>query len=108
MGQVTRFTDSNFKYQVLESSAPVLVDFWASWCPPCKMVEPVIAELAVEYEGRIEVGKLQVDRNPKTRDFFKILGVPTFAVFRNGEIVVQRTGAQSKDQLRQMLDAVLS
>ncbi len=107
MGQVVRLTDANFEREVLESDIPVLVDFWASWCPPCKMVEPVMADLATHYDGQIKVGKLHVDRNPKTRNRYNILGVPTFALFRGGKVVAQKTGAQSKKQLQQMLAEVL-
>jgi len=107
MGEALHLTDTNFEEEVLQSEVPVLVDFWASWCPPCKMVEPVVEELAVEYRGRLRVGKLHVDQNPKTRDRYQILGVPTFALFQLGEIVQQRTGAQAKRQLQQMLEKVL-
>jgi thioredoxin 1 len=107
MGQVVRLTDANFEREVVEAEIPVLVDFWASWCPPCKMVEPVVAGLAADYDGQIKVGKLHVDQNPKTRDRYQILGVPTFVLFRGGEVVAQRTGAQSKKQLLQMLAEVL-
>ena len=107
MNHSLRVTDASFEQEVIESAIPVLVDFWASWCPPCKMVEPVIEELALEYDGRVKVCKLHVDRNPKTRDRYQILGVPTFAVFRDGELVAQRIGAQSKRQLEGLLGEVL-
>jgi len=107
MGQTVRLTDTNFEREVLASGIPVLVDFWASWCPPCKMTEPVIDELAIEYDGRLKVGKLNVDQNPQMAARYRVMGVPTFAVFCGGRVVQQRTGAQSKGQLRQMLDEVL-
>jgi thioredoxin 1 len=106
MGQAVRVTDKTFD-TVLESKRPVLVDFWASWCPPCKMVEPVLEELAEEYADRVLVCKLHVDRNPKTRDKYQILGVPTFAMFRGGELISRRTGAQSKRQLEDLMAEVL-
>ena len=107
MGQAVRVTDKTFSLEVLEAGRPVLVDFWASWCPPCKMVEPVLEELAQEYEDRVLICKLHVDRNPKTRAKYQIFGVPTFAVFRDGELVSRRTGAQSKGQLESLLGEVL-
>lgn len=94
-----RLTDANFKEQVLDSEIPVLVDFWASWCPPCKMVEPVIAGLTSELDGRIKIGKINVDQNPKTSAEFKISGVPTFILFKKGEILTKAVGARSKQQL---------
>jgi thioredoxin 1 len=107
MGRSLRLTDTNFEQEVLASEVPVLVDFWASWCPPCKMTEPVVDELAAEYDGRLKVGKLNVDRNPRTRERYRIAGVPTFVVFRGGEPAGQRTGAQSRGQLERMLEEVL-
>jgi thioredoxin 1 len=103
MGAVIRLTDANFEREALQSEVPVLVDFWASWCPPCKMVEPVIKVLAQAHDGRVKVGKLHVDRNPRTRERYQILGVPTFIVFRDGEAAGRRTGAQSQKQLEGLL-----
>ncbi|MFC1599186.1 thioredoxin [Candidatus Omnitrophota bacterium] len=99
-----RLTVSNFKEQVLESTIPVLVDFWSSWCPPCKMVEPIVEELASELEGRIKVGKINVDQNPKTSAEFNIAGVPTFALFKEAKLVKRETGARSKKQLLTMIE----
>ena len=107
MSRVIHLTDLNFETEVLAADVPVLVDFWASWCPPCKMVEPVVAELAEEYDGKIKVGRLHVDQNPRIASRYQIMGVPTFVLFRSGEIIRQRTGAQSKGQLRQMLGEVI-
>lgn len=107
VGKAERLTDINFDQKVVQSDLPVLVDFWASWCPPCKMVEPILEELAVEYSGLLTIAKLHVDQNPRTRDRYQILGVPTFVLFRDGQDIARRTGAQSKGQLRQMLDLVL-
>ncbi len=107
MGFAVRLTDANFEREVLKSDLPVLVDFWASWCPPCKMVEPVIEALAQEYDGRLKVGKLHVDQNPKTASRYQIMGVPTFILFQDGGAIDRRTGSQSKTQLLQMLGKVL-
>jgi thioredoxin 1 len=100
---VMKFNDDNFKEEVLESKIPVLVDFWASWCPPCKMVEPIVEELAYEYSEKVKIGKLNVDQNPKTVAEYNIYGVPTFILFNEGKIVQRRTGAQTKAQLKDML-----
>ena len=100
------FNDSNFKQQVLESDIPVLVDFWASWCPPCKMTEPLINKLSQEYDGKVKIGKMNVDQNPRTATIYGIKGVPTFITFKEGKIVEKRVGAQTEGQLRKMLNAV--
>ena len=98
-----RFTSANFKEEVLESKIPVLVDFWASWCVPCKMTESVIEELADELKGKIKIGKLNVDQNPKIASEFNIGGVPTFILFKEGKVVKRETGARSKQQLLGMI-----
>ena len=107
MGHLLRLTDTSFELQALECDRPVLVEFWASWCPPCKMMEPTLAELAVEYEGRLKVCKINTDQNPHTTMHYKVQGVPTFIVFQAGELSERRVGAQSKGQLVSMLNKVL-
>jgi len=102
-----KFTDSDFKDEVLNSNVPVLVDFWASWCPPCKMTEPLIDKLSQEYDSKVKIGKINVDQNPQTSAEYAIKGVPTFITFKAGEIVERRVAAQTERQLRQMLDDVL-
>ena len=104
MGESLRFTDKNFRQQVLDSEIPVFVDFWGSWCPPCKMVEPVIVELAEEFEGKIKVGKLNVDQNPATRAMYEIAGVPTFMLFKNGEVLFRVVGVRGKKQLVELIE----
>ena len=100
------FTDANFEEEVLNSDIPVLVDFWASWCPPCKMTEPLIDKLAQEYDGKVKIGKINVDQNPRTSAEYRIKGVPTFITFQSGKIVERRVAAQTEGQLRKMLNAV--
>lgn len=104
MSQVLRLTDRNFEQDVFQSEIPVMVDFWASWCPPCKMVEPVIEDLASEYADTIKFGKINIDQNPRVATEYQIKGVPTFILFNSGKIVERRVGAQSKEQLKEMLE----
>ena len=102
-----RFTDKTFKKEVLESNLPVFVDFWGSWCPPCKMVEPIMDELANRFNGKIKVGKLNVDQNPQTRSMFDIGGAPTFILFKNGQVLERIVGARSKKQLVEFIENAL-
>ena len=99
-----RISDADFTQNVLQSDIPVLVDFWASWCPPCKMTEPMIDKLAKEYEGKVKIAKLNVDQNPNIAARYGIKGVPTFILFRANEIVDRKVAAQSERQMRRMLD----
>ena len=101
------FTEENFNNDVLESDKPVLVDFWAEWCGPCKMIGPVVEELAGEYEGKAIIGKVNVDENPETSAKFGIRSIPTLLVIKNGEIVDKQIGAVPKAVLAQKIDAQL-
>lgn len=91
--------DQNFESEVLNSSEPVLVDFWAEWCGPCKMMSPLVDEIARELSGKVKVVKLNIDENPNTPTRYGIRGIPTFMVFRNGELVETKVGGMSKSQL---------
>ncbi len=107
MANVVEFTDSNFESEVLSSEVPVLVDFTAVWCGPCKAIAPTIEKLAGEYEGRIKIGKLDIDHNPKTPAKFHVRAVPTLIVFKDGKAVNQVVGAVNERKMRAMLDGVL-
>ena len=100
-------TDSSFKSEVIESEIPVLVDFWAPWCGPCKTVAPVLDELANEYEGKVKIVKLNVDENQSTATEFGIKSIPTLIIFKSGKAVDQTMGAQPKENLKQMIDKSL-
>ena len=103
-----RLTDKNFEEEVLKSDIPVLVEFWASWCPPCKMMEPILRKLEIEYEGKVKIGTLNVDLNPKTAARYRITGVPTFIIFKNGEEVYRAVAAKSEEELREIIEKVLA
>jgi thioredoxin 1 len=99
--------DSNFDQIVLQAETPVLVDFWAAWCGPCRMVAPLVEELAEEYEGRISFTKLDVDQNPKTASKYGIMSIPTLLIFKKGEPVSHIVGFRPKAELKRSLDAAL-
>ena len=107
MGNPITITDDSFQTEVVESSLPVLVDFWAVWCGPCRMVAPIVDELAVEYDGRLKVGKVDVDSEQKIAADFGIRSIPTLLIFKNGELADQVVGAVPKKQLVEKLEAVL-
>ncbi len=100
-----QFTDVNFQKEVLESNIPVLVDFYADWCGPCKMIAPIVAELATEYEGAFKIGKLNVDQEQDTAEKYRVMSIPTLLIIKNGEVVDKVVGLVSKQVLQEKLDA---
>lgn len=98
-----KITSGNFESEVMESDIPVLIDFWASWCAPCKMMLPVVAQLAEEYEGKVKVGKVNVEEEPELAGRFQVMSIPMFAVVKDGKVVNQMIGARPKSELEAIL-----
>jgi thioredoxin 1 len=104
---IIHVTDANFETEVLKSADPVLVDYWADWCGPCKMLAPVLDEIASEYAGKVKVAKLNIDENPGTPPRYGIRGIPTLMLFKDGEVEATKIGAVSKSQLTAFIDSNL-
>ena len=104
---IISLTDDSFDADVLQSDVPVLVDYWAEWCGPCKMIAPVLEEIAEEYAGKLKVAKLNIDQNEATPPKFGIRGIPTLMIFKNGQIEGTKVGALSKSQLTAFIDSTI-
>lgn len=102
---IINITDETFEAEVLKAEGPVLVDYWAEWCGPCKMIAPVLEEIAEEYNGRLKVCKLNIDENEQTPPKFNIRGIPTLMLFKNGNVDATKVGALSKSQLAAFIDS---
>ena len=103
--KIVHTTDSNFETDVLNSGMPVLVDYWAEWCGPCKMIAPVLDDIAEEYDGKLRIVKLNIDENPQTPPKYGIRGIPTLMLFKGGNVEATKVGAVSKSQLAAFIDA---
>ena len=102
---ILNITDSSFEEEVLKSAQPVMLDFWAEWCGPCKMIAPILDELAGQYKGQLTVAKINIDDNQKTPETYAVRGIPTLILFKDGEVAATRVGAASKSQLEAFIDA---
>lgn len=102
---ILHITDSSFEEEVLKSPQPVMLDFWAEWCGPCKMIAPILDQLAGQYKGRLTVAKINIDDNQKTPETYAVRGIPTLILFKDGEVAATRVGAASKSQLEAFIDA---
>lgn len=105
--QIVYVTDDSFEQDVINSDVPVLVDYWAEWCGPCKMIAPILEEMVTEYGDKIKVAKLNIDENPNTPPKYGIRGIPTLMLFKNGEVEATKVGALSKSQLAAFIDSNL-
>jgi thioredoxin 1 len=107
MSGINHVTDASFEQEVLKAPGPVLVDFWAEWCGPCKMIGPVLEEISGDYSGKLKIAKLNIDENPQTPPKYGIRGIPTLMLFKNGQVEATKVGAVSKSQLAAFIDGNL-
>jgi thioredoxin 1 len=105
--KIVYVTDDSFEQEILQAEGPVLVDYWADWCGPCKMIAPILDEIASEYDGKLKVAKLNIDENPVTPPKFGIRGIPTLMIFKGGNVEATKVGAVSKSQLTAFIDSNL-
>lgn len=105
--KIITLSDDSFDTDVIKSDIPVVVDFWAEWCGPCKMIAPILDDVAEEYEGKVKIGKLNVDHNNASAAKYGVRGIPTLLIFKNGELASTKVGALSKTQLKEFIDAQL-
>jgi thioredoxin 1 len=105
--KIVYVTDDSFEQEILQADGPVLVDYWADWCGPCKMIAPILDEIASEYDGKLKVAKLNIDENPVTPPKFGIRGIPTLMIFKGGSVEATKVGAVSKSQLTAFIDSNL-
>jgi len=105
--KISYVTDDTFEAEVVNAEGPVLVDYWADWCGPCKMIAPILDEIAVEYDGKLKIAKLNIDENPNTPPKFGIRGIPTLMIFKGGNVEATKVGAVSKSQLTAFIDSNL-
>ena len=104
---ISHLTDETFEEEVLKSNIPVLVDYWAEWCGPCKMIAPILDSLIDEYAGKLKISKLNIDDNQKTPQKYNVRGIPTLMIFKNGNVEATKVGALSKSQLTAFIDSIL-
>ncbi|QIT56747.1 thioredoxin TrxA [Aquisalimonas sp. 2447] len=104
-GEIVHVSDDNFEQEVLQAGEPVLVDYWAEWCGPCKMIAPILEEISKDYDGRLKIAKLNIDENPETPPKFGIRGIPTLMLFKGGNVEATKVGALSKSQLSAFIDS---
>jgi len=107
MSNIIHLSDDTFQKEVIESSIPVLVDYWAEWCGPCKMIAPILDDLVSEYDGKLKIVKLNIDENPQTPSKFGIRGIPTLMIFKDGNPEATKVGALSKSQLTAFIDSTI-